>query len=97
MQIPKWTSELTSLQIARERLLADLDIHAPDSEEYCAMLSQVETLSHLIEKETPARERLSPNTLVTVAGHLGVAGLLIWFEREHVITTKALQFLPKLR
>lgn len=87
--------EKFDLKQARDRALVELDCYEPTSPEYHKIMEHVKTLSDLIDKES--YEKLSPNTLAVVVGNLGIAGLLIWFERENVITTKLPAFLSKLR
>lgn len=75
--------------------LEELGSHKSTSEEYGTIVDRVAKL-HKLKSE----EGLKPpslDTVLTVA--VNIFGIL-WFtryEREHVITTKALSFMPKLR
>lgn len=64
------------------------------SDEYQNALQTVERLSVLIVKEK--REPLSWNTVLPVVGTIASVLVITDFERLNVVTTKALQFLPKL-
>lgn len=83
----------TELQAVRSLALARLDGYPPDSDEYKKIMTHVETLSKLIDAET--REKLSPNTVIMVLGNIGIAGLVLWYERENVMNTKLFSFLGK--
>ena len=86
-------SSPTELEVVRTNLIAELEKKAGDTEEYKQMMHHVETLSKLID--ATKREKLSPNTVAIIAGNLGIAGLVLWFERENVLTTKLFPFLAK--
>lgn len=86
----------SDLQHARDALLAMMCETDPLSEEYAEMVGQVKTLSELVQKEHPVRDPLNINSLIPAAATLASVGLIIWHERDHVIVTKALNFLPKL-
>ena len=84
----------TGLSEARDaalKVLVDLDPSDPD---YQKTLKAVKTLSNLMEQET--HERISINALLPVLGTLASVGMIVGYERAHIVTTKALQFLPKL-
>lgn len=87
------TSKKTELQAARTTAMLELEEHTPGSDDYKNVMNQIETLTELINSEK--REKLSPNTLAVIAGNLGVAGLVLWYERDNVMTTKMFPFLTK--
>lgn len=54
-------------------------------------------IARLSELNKLRKKQFDPDTLVTVASNIGIAAMLIMFEKHHVITTKVPQFLSKLR
>lgn len=83
----------TELQTVRTNAINGLKDLAPDSDEYKKIMAHVETLSKLIDSEK--NEKLSPNTLAIILGNVGIAGLVLWFERDNVMNTKLFPFLAK--
>lgn len=86
-----FTRKPKALQSRIDEALSELEGTKIDTNEYQKMLTVVERLYKLQENNTPAR--VSRDTLVTVAGNLAVVVLILGFEREHVLTTKAFAFL----
>ena len=85
----------TELEVVRTNLLKQLEGFKGESDEYRRTMDNVETLSNLIDKSQ--REKLSPNTIAVVLGNFGIAGLVLWYERENVINTKLFSFVGKNR
>lgn len=83
----------TELQVARTTAMQELENHTPGSESYKDIMTQIGTLTELINSEKS--EKLSPNTLAVILGNLGVASLVLWYERDNVMTTKLFPFLSK--
>lgn len=86
--------EKSGLEEARDaavKVLVDMD---PSDPEYCKTLKAVKTLSNLMQAEQ--REKLSVNTAATVIGTLASVAMIVGHERAHIVTSKALAFLPKL-
>lgn len=92
-KLPKRSLTKTELEVARTKALTELSGYVADSEEYKKIMKHVKTLSDLIDAEK--HEKLSPNTVAVILGNLGVAGIIIWFEREHPLSTKVFPFLAK--
>lgn len=88
---PAPTSGLEALR--REAVRVALE-NPVGSDEYKTAMKAVERLSNLIVKEK--REPLSWNTVIPAAGTLAAVLVITDFERLNVITSKAVQFLPKL-
>ena len=65
------------------------------TDEYKLALDQLVKLYKMKETETP--RRVSPDTLILVAGNLVGVVLILGYERAGVVTSKALAFLTKLR
>ena len=85
----------TELQVVRTNAIAGLKDLAPDSDEYKKVMAHVETLSKLIDSES--REKLSPNTIAIILGNVGIAGMILWHERDNVLSTKLLPFMSKAK
>ena len=83
----------TELQTVRTSAIAGLKDLTPDSDEYKKIITHVEALSKLIDAEKP--EKLSRNTLAVILGNVGIAGMVLWFERDNVMNTKLFPFLGK--
>lgn len=89
------TDDDSMLDSAIRDIFAQMAYQAPDSDEYAKMVSQVSTLYSLKEINKP--KRVSPDTLATIAANLAGIMMIIGHERIHVVTSKALNFIPKLR
>ena len=83
----------TELQTVRTSVIPGLKDLPPDSDEYKKIITHVETLSKLIDAEKP--EKLSRNTVAVILGNVGIAGMVLWFERDNVMNTKLFPFLGK--
>lgn len=66
-----------------------------DSAEYAKMRAHLSELYSLKERNAPSR--LSPDTVAVVLGNLVVAVVVVKYEQLNVVTTKALNFLSKVR
>jgi hypothetical protein len=62
---------------------------------YQTTLDRVKELYKLKEATSP--KRVSPDTMVLVAGNLAGIALILGYERAHVVTSKALGFVLKSR
>lgn len=74
---------------------ATLTTHEPHSDEYAAIADQLTKLYAL--KESNSKRRVSPDTLAMIAGNLAGILLIVGHERAHVVTSKALNFVMKMR
>ncbi|MCA1806542.1 MAG: hypothetical protein LC687_01565 [Actinobacteria bacterium] len=83
------------LEHAIENLLALLTRTDPRSEEYAVMTEQLEKLYSIREK--PSKDRISPDTLALVIGNLVGIVVIVGHERAHIVTSKAINFVMKLR
>lgn len=86
----------TSLDVAIENALSELAGHDADSDEYANITNQLVKLYGLKEIDNPDR-RISNDVLAGIAANLIGIGMIISYERVHVITTKALGFIVKTR
>lgn len=67
-----------------------------DSKEYAAMTKQLTKL-HKMKTQEKSSRRPSPDTIMFVIANLAGIGLIIGHERGHVITSKALGFITRMR
>lgn len=83
--------EKPDLQKTIDNLLNEMSSIQADSDEYAKMTDQLVKLYSL--KEVDSKRRVSPDTLAAViANFLGI----VWitrYERENVLTTKAMEFI----
>lgn len=86
-------SEPTLLEQNIDALLKQM-LEEPDADEKAKLLDQVTKLSKLKEYD---RKRVSPDTLVLVAGNLAGIILILSYEKANVLTSRALGFVMKLR
>lgn len=87
--------EESGLEKAIDDILSDMAHHPSSSEEYAKMADQLSKLYSL--KEFDSKKRVSPDTLAIVLGNLVGIILIVGHERAHVVTSKALNFIMKLR
>jgi hypothetical protein len=66
-----------------------------DTNEYAKMVDHLVKLQKLKEFDTP--KRISPDTMVLVAGNLAGIILILTYENARVITSRAIAFVLKLR
>lgn len=86
----------TRLEDTIDNLLSEMAGFAGHSEEYSKMASQVQKLYELKEHDAP-KQRISPDTLMTVGGNLLAVLIIVGYERANVITSKALGMIFKVR
>lgn len=78
-----------------ERVIASLSKISPETEEYGAAVSHLETLYKA--RAQKAANAISGDTVLIVAGNiLGIVLILGW-ENTHAVTSKALSFVMKGR
>lgn len=81
------------LETVIKNLLNDLDRRDPDSKEYADCVNQLVKLYSL----KPKQERVSKDTLATILANLFGIFIIVGHERAHTMTSRALNFLQKLR
>jgi len=89
----KQLKKKSELEVVRTNAIADLGTYKAGSDEYQKIASQIEVLSKQIAAES--REKLNPNTIAVVAGNIGIAALVLWYERDNVMNTKMFSFFGK--
>lgn len=85
----------SELETTIEALLDRMTTFPAESEEYAKMTDQLVKLYKAKEQEAP--RRVSPDTMVIVAGNLLGILVIVGYEKAHVVTSKALTFAGKLR
>lgn len=87
-------AELDRLGLEIARVHTALATEELDSDKYKLLLDRLVTLNSL--KEDTSRSKLSGDVKATIIANLAGIVILMTHERAHVITTKAISFLPKL-
>lgn len=95
MFIKKTEIAKTGLDKAIDDALSEMSGVNCDSEEYATMLKNLERLYALREKDL--KTRVSPETIALIAANLAGIAMILTHERAHVVTSKALSFVMKLR
>lgn len=78
-----------------ERVIDHLSTLSPDSEEYDRTTDQLTKLRTIEGINAPSK--LSADTILMVVGNLAGILAILGYEHSHVITSKALGFVSKLR
>ena len=86
--------EQTDLEFAIDNAFQALRGHAVGDKEYVVVLSQIVKLHELKQNEKP--KRVSPDTLALITANLVGIIMIIAYENAHVITSKALNTVPRL-
>lgn len=94
-----WKKEPTATEREIERISSKMElIEDPTSEEYQKLLTTLDGLNDIARSANGReREKLSPNTVMVVAGSIGEILLIMHHERLHVFATKAMGRLLKGR
>jgi hypothetical protein len=69
------------------RVIEDMEMFGPDSEEYPKLIANLEKLHKLKADKKPSR--VSPDTIAIIAGNLLGILIIVAYEEKHVITSKA--------
>ena len=70
-----------------ERVVEDMQMFGPESEEYPKLVNTLERLHKLKAEKKPSR--VSPDTVAIVLGNLLGILIIVMYEEKHVITSKA--------
>jgi hypothetical protein len=95
MNIQKPPAEKSGLEKAIDRVLEEMDNETVDSEPYAQMVDQLAKLHAL--KTVERQPRISPDTVATIIANLAGIVIIVGHERVHIVTSKALSFIMKLR
>jgi len=91
----KKTREASDLDVAITRVLDRMKTKEPGTEEYSDLLVHLERLEAL--KVGNPTSRFSPDTILLVAGNLAGILIIVGYEQKHVVTTRAKDFIQKLK
>lgn len=89
------TEDDSLLETAITHAFEQMSYEQPHTEEYGRMVDNVSKLYLLKEVDKP--KRISPDTLATILANLAGIVVIVGHEQMHVITSKALNFVLKLR
>jgi hypothetical protein len=89
----KLDREPSGIEKAIDSILEEMTHLSADDEAYAKMVDQLVKLHEAKTKE--GRRRPSPDALVAAAASLLSVLLIVNYERIHVVTTRALGFVPK--
>lgn len=87
--------EPSELAIAMSEIYSEMKGFTADSEEYCKMTDQLLKLHSM--KTVDRTHRVSADTIATIAGNVVGIALILHYERFHVVTSKALNFVIRAR
>lgn len=90
------TSTKPNFQKEIASVLEQLDGLSVGTDEYADALTTLERLTKL-HTQYKGKNQVSADAVVTAAASLGGIALILGFERAHVITTKAIGFVAKLK
>jgi hypothetical protein len=76
------------LDILIERVVDDMQMFGPESEEYQGLINHLDRLNALKANTRP--RRISPDTVMVVLGNLLGILIIVAYEEKHVITSKAM-------
>lgn len=88
-------NETSGLTNAINDVFREMSSQSSDTEEYSKMVDQLSKLYSL--KEIDAPKRINPDTLALVLGNLAGIVLIVGHERMNVVTSKAMNFVLKMR
>jgi FixJ family two-component response regulator len=89
--MPKRPTEKSGLEQAIDKALNEMKTFSAEEDEYAKIVEQLDKLYALKELEKP--ERVSKDTLATIAANLIGIVLIVGYERTNIVTSKALNFL----
>lgn len=78
-----------------DELLTEMQTHEGHTDEYDTILKRLERLYKLKDADRP--KRVSPDVALTVGANLVGILLILQYEQVHVVTSKALGFVMKVR
>lgn len=85
----------SGLEDAINEIYSEMKGFTADSEEYSRMADQLLKLHsmHTLDKS----RRISPDAIVTIVANIAGIALILHYERVHVLTSKALNFVIRAR
>jgi hypothetical protein len=92
----KKPKEPTDLDVVIQRVLVHMEHINPDTPKYNELSTQLVKL-YKLRAETEPRMRVSADTWALIGANLAGILIVVGYEHGHVITSKALGFISKLR
>lgn len=89
------SDDTTTLDELIRSVQTQMDSYDAHSDEFIRMAEQLETLYKI--KAMPRQNRVSADTVATIAANLAGIALIINYERLHIITTKAFGLIAKTK
>lgn len=93
-QPAKENTNLENLEKTIDELMLKMKNYEPTTPEYVQMADQLEKLYKL--KEIDSKKRVSPDVLANICASLAGIFMILTYEHGRVVTSKALNFVPKL-
>ena len=88
--------EPTVYDDAITKALTSLQTYDTEDAEFSDALSYLERLTKLKEAEKPKR-KVSPDVMATVLGNLAGILVIVAYEQKHVMTSKAMGFILRVK
>jgi len=97
--LKKNEEELRRLEEALDRAILDLGNYPSNSKEYASIANAVKVLAeaNAVDQTTYKRPSVSPETMATIGANLVGILMILNYERAHVLTSKAMQFIVKTK
>lgn len=86
--------EFIDLKPVADRLLDDMAMFGPNSEEYTKMLDHLQKVVALKSRD---KKSIDPNTVIVVLGNIFGILTIVIYEQKHVFASKAIGFVLKSR
>lgn len=83
------------LDAQKKAVLQEMERVGVDSEDYPKLLKYLEALSEV--EKTQSRPRVSSDTIASVIGSLLGIFIVVAYEQRHVMQTRALNLLPRIK
>ena len=95
--MPEPPQKKLTLDDAIAEAYAQMQAVTADDPIYGKMADNVAKLEKLRYETTSKPERLSKDTIAVIAGNVAITLVIVAYEQRNAVTTKALNFLTKLR
>lgn len=88
--------EPSKYDVVIDKCLEDMDTFGPDDAEFEMRLGHLERINKLKDTER-SKSRVSPDTMAVVLGNLAGILLIVAYEQKHVMTTRAKEFMLRVK
>lgn len=97
--LKKTEVEPRAIELALAELVKELQNHDGNTKEYTALVANVKTLTeaNAVDQTTYKPNTVSAETWATIGANIGGILLIMNYERAHVLVTKALNSVVKLK